>query len=122
MARRRKLRRLACAVIPGGLHRRRTGWRYAHRLVRIDEASATPEVAGVEQAAHRHPDEVAIGHVEVAVGIGEPCGLGIKMDPFDADSLRFCHIEALEHAEYLEEGEAARARRSHAAHDIDPVG
>src|SRR5258708_30898139 len=121
MVRRGKLRRLAGAVIPRGLHLGGAGRRDAHRLAGIDEAGATPEIAGMEQAAYRDGDEVAIGHVEVAVGIGEPRRLRVEMDALDADRLRLCHIEALEHAEYLEESQAARARRSQAADDIDPV-
>src|SRR5260370_28139957 len=121
MARRGKLRRLAGAVIPRGLHLGGAGRRDAHRLAGIDEAGATPEIAGIEQAAYRYGEEVAVGHVEVAVGIGEPRRLRVEMDALDADRLRLCHIEALEHAEYLEESQAARARRSHAADDIDPV-
>src|SRR5260370_18733055 len=101
MARRGKLRRLAGAVIPRGLHLGGAGRRDAHRLAGIDEAGATPEIAGVEQAPDRYGDEVAIRHVDVAVGIGEPPRLPAERDAPAARRVRLCPLLALEPARDL---------------------
>ncbi|MNR17488.1 hypothetical protein D3C85_1341520 [compost metagenome] len=45
-----------------------------------DEATPLGEIALVQHAAHRHRDEVAVGHVLVAVGEGEPRRLAVKVD------------------------------------------
>ncbi|MNE07354.1 hypothetical protein D3C80_999690 [compost metagenome] len=45
-----------------------------------DEPAPLGEIALVQHAAHRHGDEVAVRHILVAVGEGEPRRLAVKVD------------------------------------------
>ncbi|MNO45652.1 hypothetical protein D3C76_359240 [compost metagenome] len=90
-----------------------------------DEATPLGEIALVQHAAHRHRDEVAVGHVLVAVGEGEPRRLAVKVDCLarggqpavrPGHGFERCHVPALQHAEDLAEGQGAGGGGREAAH------
>src|SRR4029077_2273489 len=88
--------------------------------VGIDRGSAARDVTRVDQASDRHADEIWIAEGERPISIGEPApprhpvnGLGTGAQA------RQRHM--LKRAEYLQQGDPAGARRTHAADAIGPV-
>jgi len=106
---------------------RRSGRCHTEAALVLDEPGACSEIVRVEQSGDRtagQGHEVGIGHVAVAVGKGEPLGLGdpvrrlgIRQSAFRTGCRRMLREgETFEQAQDLPHGEAAGGRRTHAAH------
>jgi hypothetical protein len=87
----------------------------AHGAV-ADKVPPLRQIALVQQACHRHVDDVAVGHVLVAIGEGEACRLAVEVNGLAGGGqltllplYRFegGHVPALQHAENLAKGDGA---------------
>src|SRR6266851_2475574 len=87
----------------------------------IDELRAHLEVVGIEQSADRDGDEIAVGEIAGAVGIGEAPGLGQEMHGSGRGRPVGGEIEMPEQAQHLQQRRGARARRAHAAQAMGAV-
>ncbi len=83
-----------------------------------DQLRPPGDVAGVEQALHRHVDEFGIGQVFRAVGIGQPRGLGEQVPEPRPVQHQLVRLEAVEQHQDLAHRRRARRRRPHAAHPV----
>jgi hypothetical protein len=81
----------------------------------IDQAAAPLEVVVRQQLPLRDPDEIRIADVTGAIGINQPSGLGEMMDRIGAFRGAWRQAAALEDAEQLQDADAARRWRRHAA-------
>ena len=105
----------------------------AHGALGVDEAGASGEVAGSQQGhrgAQRRWDEAWVGDVDVAVGVGEPFGLGDQVyclgggqAAVGSDVGRRVRGEVGlgEHGQGRGDGGAPRGRWRHAAHGVVAV-
>jgi hypothetical protein len=96
--------------------------RLAHRPLRRDQCRAAGEIAGVEQPVERHLDEIRIGQEQVAVGEGQPAGLGHQVQGLRRTRRMAGQIEALQDAHDLQDRDAAGGGRRHAADPQVPIG
>ena len=86
------------------------------------ELAAPGQIGRIGQPAHRHGDEIAVGGVELAVGIGEPLRFDEQMPSYRVLRPQRLQVEALEHAQEAEDRHAARARRAHPADAVAAIG
>ncbi len=85
------------------------------RPVRRDQARALRQVRGREQPGDRNVDEVRIGHVAIAIGVGESRGFREVVHRRQRIAHEVGFRQALEDPENLQDRDAAARRRAHAA-------
>ncbi len=119
MAGRGQFERLVRAAQLAAPFRRRAGAGLAHGPVAADQPGARPQIIGVDQSGRRHRDEIGVGHVHAAVGIGEAGRLDEQMLRRQAAGLQRRHVKGFQQAEDHADRKPAGTGRPHAA---DPVG
>jgi hypothetical protein len=88
----------------------------------VDQLGAHGQIDRVDQPGGRHRHEIGIGHIERAVGEGQPAGLGKQMDRIDRQRRLSGQPEMLQQAEDLKYGQTAGTRRAGAAHPVFAIG
>ena len=76
------------------------------------------QVGRVQQAGLRQRDKVRVGNVPGAVSIGQPVGFRDHVHRISGVGLEAGQIKILQHAQRLQQGDAARAGWRHAAHFV----
>ena len=85
-----------------------------------DQRGPARQVVRVDQAVDGNRDEVAVADVQVAVGEGQPAGLGDQVDGLIVERV-VAEVERLEDAQDLADGQPTGRRRAHAADLVAPV-
>ena len=101
--------------------RRCAGQGMAQRMIRPHQGGAPGQILGRQQPCHRHRHEVGVGEVALAVGVGEPLGVGDEMRAADRIRRQALRREPLQHAQHLQHGDTTGAWRRHAADFPLPV-
>jgi hypothetical protein len=110
------------SVREGDRHARgRSRLRHAHRARAVDELRALAQVGGIDEGARGHRDEPVVAHVAVAVRESEASGFGKKVRRLDRVGAHRRHVEALELAQDLQDGDATGRGRRHATEAPAPI-
>ena len=82
--------------------------RFVHGPVGRDQRTALGQIGAIEQAIDRDRDEIAVGDVEFAIGIGEALGFQKQVPCHRIAETERGEIEPFELAEDLQHRHAAR--------------
>ena len=110
-------------VVIGELHAVRVARLGSHHGLRgLDQLRARVQIARIDESRDRDIHVMVIGHVPVAIRESEALRLRDHVHRLRRAGRNRCHVEARKLAQDLQDRDAARRRRRHAAEPVGAIG